>query len=148
MGINTKIINAQGREYGAQVTKYGQVVTAPVAYSQASSVTLGIDNVPANLIVPEAGNLIVITDILLYANRNVNQSVEATVQIYESSVGPDSSSVTSNILTTEMSKQTSRDLIGINLVTGEGTWVNATTSDDDIFCTVMFYYLPISIRND
>ena len=145
--IGTFIKDGGGQGHSVRVTSYGQLVTAPVAYSQASSQKLEVDDTAYNLASPEASNLIVITDILLYANKSVSATTEAIVTIYESSVGPSEADVTTTLLQTEMLKQSSRDITGLNLVTTEGTWINAKTSDDDVFVTIMFYYLPISIRN-
>ena len=64
--------------------------------------------------------------------------------IYESSVGPASTTQTTVVLSTEMVKQSSRDLIGLNLEVAEGRWVNAVTDDDDVFVTVMGYYIKVN----
>lgn len=142
--IRSKLVDYSGKSYGAAVTKYGQLVTSTIEYSKSSSKLLDTANTVYNLIYPRTNNLIVITDIMLYANKNVSTTVEAAVDIYESNVGPLEILVDSYIITTPMARQSSRDLIGLNIVTSEGSWVNIKTSDDDIYCTIMYYYLPLN----
>ena len=141
MAIKSLIEDGAGNNHIAKVTEYGQLVTSPAAYSSSSSAKLELDNTAYSLASPLAGNLIVITDILLYANKNVSATTEATVTLYSSTVGPNETTVSNTILLTEMTKQTSRDITGSHLVTEAGSWVNAKTSDDDIFITILYYYL-------
>ena len=143
MALISKISDGSGTKTLARVTTRGQLVVGPADFSEASTVTLGTDNVPVNLFGPISGKNFIITDILIYANRLVGVN-DATVTIYESSVGPASTTQTKVLLSTEMVKQSSRDLIGLNLEVAEGRWVNAVTDDDDVFVTVMGYYIKVN----
>ncbi len=42
-----------------------------------------------------------------------------------------------------MLKQSARDLIGLNIIITEGSWVNGVTDDDDVFATVAGYYIEV-----
>ena len=132
-----------GTKRGAGVTKNGQLTTAPVSYSVPIYKELATANTAYNFIKPKAGCRIVITDILLYANRNVGAN-DATVIVYEA----DSASATTEskiLFQTEMLKQTRADLTGLNLVVNEGKWVNAKTNDDDVFVTIAGYHIGSDI---
>jgi len=143
MSLKTIIQDGQGSGSKARVSKYGQLITAPLDYSTPVTITLDAINTAYNFVVPKSGHKIVITDIFLFANKNVGVG-DATVDIYTSDIGPDSLTVKEIILETEMLRQSSRDLIGLNLaVEGEGRWLNAKTDDDDIFCTIAYYYVPL-----
>jgi hypothetical protein len=123
----------------AKVTARGQLVTSPLAFSDTASVTADVINTGYNLWKPLSGKRFVVTDILLYANKNVG-ATDATVVLYEASAD-DSTTVDKTILNIEMPKNTSRDLVGLNLILTEGKWLNVKTDDDDIFATVMGYYV-------
>jgi hypothetical protein len=139
MAVVTKIVNGSGTGDQATVSCRGQLVVGPLSFSESSSIKLETDDVPLNLFPPKSGFNFIVTDILLYANKNVG-AADATVTIYESLVGPESATQTKVVLQTEMLKQTSRDLTGLNLEISTGNWLNAVTDDDDIFITVMGYY--------
>jgi hypothetical protein len=105
---------------------------------------MGTADTPVSFFAPQQGKRFIITDILLYANKNVGVG-DATVTIYESSDGPATATQDKILMQTEMLKQTHRDMIGLNLATQEGHWLNGVTNDDDVFVTIMGYYSP-SVR--
>lgn len=144
MGVISKITDGTGDGFKAEVTCRGQLVVGPTSFSEATSIKLETDDVPVNLYPPKANMNFIITDILLYANKNVGAG-DATVTLYESSVGPTSATQTKVILQTEMVKQTSRDLTGVNVEVTEGRWLNAVTDDDDVFITVFGYYTVVCL---
>jgi hypothetical protein len=119
----------------------GQIVVGPFNSSTASTVTLDTAATSYNIWGPSTDENFIITDILIYANKNVGVN-DATLVIYESTDGPATGTQSKILLNTEMVKQTTRDLVGLNLKVTEGSWVNAETDDDDVFLTVMGYYSP------
>lgn len=141
MSLNVKIYDAWGTDAGACVRSNGQVVTGPFEYSTASTATLGTAAQSYNLWGPKSGKNFIITAMLIYANKNVGPT-DATVVIYESTDGPATGTQSKVLLTTEMLKQTSRDFTALNLKVTEGSWINAQTDDDDVFLTILGYYVP------
>lgn len=139
MTISTNIEDGSGSSNKAKVTNRGQLVTGPIDFSRAYSVDVDTINTAFNFVPPIAGKRFVITDILLYANRNVGVN-DATVEIYEAT-GATVTTVSTSILLAEMLKQSSRDITGINLIVSEGRWINIKTDDNSIFATVMGYYV-------
>jgi hypothetical protein len=140
--IKVEIKDGQGSGVSTKVSEYGQLIVAPLDYSTVSTVKMEAASTAYNYIKPKQGHKIVITEILLYANKNVGAG-DATVTIYTSDVGPSTTTVKETILETEMLKQTARDLTGLNfLIENEGRWVNGKTDDDDIFCSIGYYYVP------
>lgn len=125
----------------AIVTRYGQLVTSPVDYSTPVAKTLDVINTAYNFIEPTMDQSIVITDIILTANKNVGAG-DATVTIYEAD-SIDTTTSTKDILNLEMIKQSNLVLTGLNLIITEGFFVNAKTDDDDVFVTIMFYRVPV-----
>lgn len=139
MTIDVKIKDGWGSGSEACVTERGQLITSPLDYSLAYPVAAAVDNTAYNFVPPISGKRFVVTDILLYANKGVGAS-DAAVEIYEADSATETTIVKS-ILAIEMLKNTSRDLIGLNLLISEGKWLNIKTDDNTIFATVMGYYV-------
>ena len=128
----------------ATVTAFGQLVVAPVAYSAVIQSTLDTTDTAFNLLEPSQGQQIVITDIILTANREVGVN-DATVELYLA-IGPDELVFTpaDAVLSLELEKNGKLALNGLNLITRAGAWINAKTNDATIFVTLMYYRVPVS----
>lgn len=141
MAQKTTIEDGFGAGYKAMVTQYGQLVTGALSYSTPIAHTMVLNNTAYNFASPISGKRIVITDILIYANKGVGAG-DAAVEIYEADDDIETT-ISKSIISTEMLKQSTRDLTGLNLIVSEGKWVNAKTDDNTIFMTIMFYYIPV-----
>ena len=125
----------------ARVTEFGQLVVSPIAYSIPVAQTLTAINTGYNFIEPSANHQIVITDIILTADKAVGTN-GAAVEIYTANAITDTT-VVADVINIEMLKNTSRDLIGLNFIVGKGLWVNAKTDDNNIQVTIGYYRVPI-----
>ena len=125
----------------ATVSEFGQLTTAPVDYSTPVQQKLDVINSAYTMIKPVDGKLIIITDIILTANKNVGVN-DATVTIYTSKTEGELIAV-GNIIELEMQEKTSLPITGINAKVDGGLYVNAKTDDNDVFITIMFYRVPI-----
>jgi hypothetical protein len=140
MSIKSEIIDGRGTSSKAKVTSRGQLVTAPLDFSISYTQEVNATATAFNFVGPETNKRFVITDILLYANKNIGVN-DASIQIYEADSDTETT-VSKTILDIEMLKQTSRDITGLNLIITEGKWVNIKTDDATIFATIMGYYVP------
>lgn len=136
--IRTRITDGRTGET-ARVTSRGQLVVSQLDFSKAYSGVAGTANVPVNLVAPKSSQAFIITGILLYANKKVRAG-GATVTVYTAN-SDSSSTVVETIFTTEIPKYARRDLTSLNLIVDEGYWLNLVTDNDDIFATVMGYYV-------
>jgi hypothetical protein len=143
MTVTTKILDGRGSSKAVRVTNRGQLIVGNAAFSTAYNVELGAAATAGNIVGPQSGKNFIITDMLIYANRNVGVN-DARVTIYESTDGPATSTETKVIYETDIAQQTSRDLLGLNLEVTEGMWVNAITDDDDVLITVMGYFINVN----
>ena len=125
----------------ARVTEFGQLVVAPIAYSTPIVGTLSTINTAVNFVEPVGKHQIVITDIILSSDKNVGVDGAAVLVYCTDSIT--STTVVNGILEVNMLKNTARDLIGLNLIVGEGKWVNAKTDDNNIEVTIGYYRVPI-----
>lgn len=138
--ISVNIKDAHGGGTSARVTSIGELVVAPISYSDVSTKTLDVDNTPVNFYPPLAGQQFVITSIHLNANKSVTQ--DCLVEIYEAT-GIDITAVAKSILSIEMTTNSFRDIPSLNLLVSKGVFINGRTDDDDVFTSILGYYIPI-----
>ena len=125
---------------GAKVTEFGQLVTSPIDYSISSQIAVGVDNLPYTLADPDHGQSIIITSIILTANKDVSVN-DATVTLYSA---PTSDATTGNdILQLELERNGKLVLTGLNLKVNSGLFLNVKSSDSTIYTTVLYYRVPI-----
>jgi len=141
MSIKVRIDDSRGTGKSAFVNDFGQLVVGQNNVSDTFSITANVINTAFNLITPSQNQRFIITDVLLYANKDVG-ATDATVVLYEATA-PDSTTVQKTILNIEMLKQSNRDLVGLNLGLSEGVWLNIKTNDNSVFATVMGYYVDV-----
>jgi hypothetical protein len=139
MSIKSEIIDGWGSGQKACVSTRGELVVGKVDYSTSYAIEATAAATAYNFVGPISAKRFVITDILLYANKNVGAG-DASVQVYEADSST-STTITKTILDIEMVKQTARDMTGLNLIVTEGKWVNIKTDDATIFASVMGYYV-------
>lgn len=140
MSQSTSIVG-DGDETRVKVTRFGQLVTAPLAYSEPVLVEMSSVGQVYNLAEPIAGESIVITDIIVSANKQVSNTTPADVRLYESD-GIDSTTVIKGIVAPQLTGSSNVDYIGLNMLVPEGRWINATTDDATILLTIMYYRVP------
>ena len=125
----------------ARVTEFGQLVVSPIAYSTPVTGTLSVINTAVNFVEPKGNHSIIITDVILSSDKNVG--VDGAAVLVYCATAIDETTVADGILEVNMLKNTARDLIGLNLIVGEGKWVNAKTDDAGIEVTIAYYRVPI-----
>jgi hypothetical protein len=126
----------------ARVTPLGQLVTAPFGYDETVFKELATANTAYNFYQPKSGQQFVITGIRAKADRDVSNTADAEVVIYEA--GSDSATAVDKTLHQEaMIRGESITLIPVNILVAAGKYVNAKTTDDDIHMTIFGYYVPV-----
>ncbi len=127
-----------------RVTRFGQLVVSPLAFSTPVARELDTINTAFNFLAPEDGTSIVITDILVSADKDVSNVDPAEIEIYEADAA-DSLTATPSIISPRLSRAANLALNGVNLLIPEGKWVNAKTNDNNVLVTIMFYRVPVEI---
>jgi hypothetical protein len=127
----------------ATVTEFGQLVTAPVDYSIITQQVAAIDNQAYNLAVPTQGQQIVVTSIILTGGRDIG-STGATVDLYLAD-SPIATTFTPEdaVFSLELVKNGQLVLNNLNLITEAGKWINVKTDDNTVYCTILYYRVPI-----
>ena len=140
MAVPSLILDPKTNQ-AARVTKFGQLVTTPLAYSLPVTQDMDTVDTAFNFVTPKEGQSIVITGIFASADNGVSNTVPAEVEIYTSDAA-DSTTVIRSILQPRLVRSENVPITGLNLLIGPGVWVNGKTNDEDILLTVMFYRVP------
>ena len=140
MSAPVRITDGRGTTRTAKVTPQGQLVVSPIAYDLVSTVELAETSTGYNFFPPKTNQQFVITGIRMRADRDVSPTADATVALFEGASA--TATVSSRDIWTEnMVRGESVALFPTNILVSEGVWINGTTTDDDIFATVMGYYI-------
>jgi hypothetical protein len=131
--------NDSGRT--AIVTKFNQLVVAPLDYSVPVSDSLDVIDTAFNFVAPEQDQSIVITDIIASADNAVSNVVPAEVEIYEATSAT-TTTIDRGIVSPRIVRGSNFTLVGLNMLVPEGKWVNAKTNDNNVLVTIMFYRVP------
>lgn len=141
MGIKTRIVDAK-TEREAKVTMGGALAVAPVHPSLSFNATLGTDDVAVNVVPAKADHKFYMTGMLLTANQNVSNTVSATVTIYSADAEDTAKgSALTTLFAVPLQRNDTRDITGILVEAEEGKWINGETTDDDVFVTILGYYI-------
>ena len=139
MVVQTLIQNGRGNDSLAKVTCRGELVVGTLDFSSIYTNTISIVDTAYNYITPLSGQRFVITAILIYADKNVGVN-DASIDVYEADSAT-STTVLSKIIDIEMVKQTSRDILPLNILVSRGVWVNAKSNDANVYLSISGYYI-------
>lgn len=140
-GLPIRISGAADNGVIAEVTELGQLIVAPIEYSEAYNASLDADNTAYNLVKPKASMRFVVTDIVFIGTKSVSNTVDAIVDLYESDSGT-STTIDNSLIQISVPQSTPIVLTGLNLITvGTSKYINAKTSDATVTATMMGYYL-------
>ena len=128
----------QGRQ--ATITRIGQTVVAPYAYDDVKVQTLNVDDTAENFWTPCPGYQVVVSGMIVSGDRNLTAS-GALVEIFEAATITSGTS-TKDILNLDVAKNSSLNLLGLNLLISEGVYVNAKADDSNVLISIMGYYVP------
>ena len=139
--------NGSGATTKAKVSGSGELVVAPLHYSESVFQELGVINTAYNFFLPKAHKQFVITGFSLKADRDVSQSADATVIIYEASA-IDSLTVDKTLFQDAMIRGERTGYTNVNQLVNEGKFINAKTTDDDIHVTIFGYYINALLNTE
>ena len=124
------------------ISPHGEMITAPFSPNQIQHYKMDMINTAYVFAPPLVGSSMRLQNILMYGSKNVGVN-DATVVIY-TSLDPTATAGTT-VMEFEVPEKQSRDLINLNIALPEGVYLLATTNDNDIYMTMMGYYIHNSI---
>lgn len=131
------VIRDLASKVAAKVTARGELVVGSLEYSTPYYKELGVDDQIYTVVPAKAQKRFVITSIIIGADRNV--TTDTSVHIYESAT-PDGTT-SKDIFRGDINKGETIPMIGLNMITDETRWINATADDDDVDLTILGYYV-------
>ena len=139
MGIDTRIIDPEtGRS--ARVGAGGAVATGPARPSTSFNGTLGVNDAVVNIVPARSNRIFCVTAIILTGNKAIDPNTDAVVNIY-TAVNETSATAVSTLITLPVARSSQTILTAILVESGEGEYINGKTSDDDVFVTILGFYL-------
>ena len=146
MPIDSQIVglipDGEGQARAVHVTQNGALVTAPLHYSGSVFVELDIADTAYNFYDPIAGKQFVITALIVFADKQVSGTTNASVEVYEAAE-KDSLVVDKTLLRFELGQNQLLHISDLNLLVSPGRFITAKTSDDDVHLTMLGYYTPL-----
>lgn len=129
----------------ATVSRAGQLIVSTYDYDLTKFVILDVNDTGYTFYSPKANFHFVITGIVAKADRGVSPTTDADVIVFEAD-DDSSATVDRTLFQLAMVQGDQVVLTPLNILVNEGKFVNAKTSDDDIYMTIMGYYIPASDR--
>lgn len=125
----------------ASITSRGALVVAPYGYDEVQFNELGTDDAGVNFFPPQVNKRFVITGIIAAGNLAIVANNLATVIVYEAS-SASTNTVDKALVQFGITRLQTLSLLPLNILVKEGKFLNAKTDDDDVFLTIMGYYVP------
>ncbi len=137
-------VNIKDNDSGttAKVTKFGQLVVAPIQFSTPVAINLNVIDTAFNFVQPKQNNSIVITDIIVSTDNTVSNVTPAEIEIY-SALTAETTTIDAGIVSPRLVRAGNIALNGLNLIIPEGKFINGKTNDINVLITIMFYRLPV-----
>ena len=123
-----------------KISDYGEMKVAPYDYSSAYFQNMGTAATAYNFVPPIQDQFFVVTGVIMQANKNVNASTAAVIDLYEAETALETTIVKS-VFQIEMIKNDRIPMLPLNIKITEGAFLNGKTSDDDVLITVTGYYV-------
>ena len=120
----------------------GELLISDGPYDLAKFNELATINTAYNFYGPKGREQFVISGFLLYGDKQVNASTNATVIIYEASE-TDSTTTDRILVQVEVGQNQSIPFPNIRILCNKGTYINAKTDDDDIHMTLFGHYVDL-----
>jgi hypothetical protein len=129
------------------VNEAGELLVSDGPYDLSTFNELAEINTAYNFFGPRGSEQLVITGFLMYGDKQVSATTNATVIIYESS---DSDSTTEDrvLVQVEVGQNQSIPFPNIRILCNKGVYVNAKTDDDDIHMTIFGHYVNLQGRGE
>lgn len=141
MSIKSIIKDGSGSGAEAKVTSRGQLITAPLEFSDPLTIDLTTTGIAYNFFKPKSGRRFVITEIFVHTNRT-SPTGGTLIEIFEASE-VDSITIDRSLFKVDLARQVGVGHGSLNWIISEGVWLNAKTdtSTGISSVTVAGYYI-------
>lgn len=139
MSINS-IIQDEASGRTVKVGRDRALAVGPADFSRAFNALLDVDDVPVNIIPARSNESFCVTGIMLTGNKDISTVVDAVVTVYEA-IDETTATSTNDILIVPIARSSQTILNGLSLIADDGKYINAVTTDDDVFVTILGFYI-------
>ncbi len=122
----------------AQITKSGELVTAPLAFDETKYNAMNVDNTAFNFALPIAGKQFIMTGFVAVSDKS--PTADAIVTIYEAAA-IDTVTELKVLIKFAMTKNSVIAPTPLRVIVNNGVWVNAKTDDSTIHLTLFGYLI-------
>jgi hypothetical protein len=129
------------------VNEAGELLISNGPYDLAKFNELDTINTAYNFYEPNGRKQFVISGFLMYGDKQVSSTTNATVIIYESDQ-PDSTTEDRVLVQVEVGQNQSIPFPNIRILCNKGVYVNAKTDDDDIHMTIFGHYIDLNGKGE
>jgi hypothetical protein len=143
--IPTYLVGQGGQQ--VKVNKNGELLVSNGPYDLAEFNELDIINTGYNYYCPNGSKQFVMTGFLMYGDKQVSTSTNATVVIYEASQ-PDTATVDRVLVQVEVGQNQSIPFPNIRILCNKGVYINAKTDDDDVHLTIFGHFVGLDGRGE
>lgn len=144
MAVPCRLVGQNGQL--VTVNEAGEIQVAQGAYDLAVFNELDTVNTAYNFYAPNGSKQFILTGFLIYGDKQVSSSTNATVVIYEADQ-PDTTTESRVLVQVEVGQNQSIPFPNIRILSSRGVYINAKTSDDDIHMTIFGHYVDLDGRS-
>ena len=145
MSIPAYLVGRNGQQ--VSVNDAGELLISYGPFDLTVFNELDIANQAYNFYGPKGQQQFVMTGFLMYGDKQVSATTNATVIIYEASA-PDSATVDRVLIQVEVGQNQAVPFPSIRVLANRGVYINAKTDDDDIHMTILGHYVDLNGRSD
>jgi len=138
--IDVRIIGKDGT--AANVGQLGGLSVVPPNFNETKANELGTADAGVTFYLPLSGKQFIITGVYASGDRDISNTVDATVNVYES-LAEDSATIEKSLLQFALARSTFQAYENLNLIVNSNRYITAKTSDDDVFMNILGFYIPI-----
>jgi len=125
----------------ARVSEFGALAVAPLQYSTVFSVKMDTINTAYTLVEPVGSHSIIVTDIVMTGSKNVGVN-NSLVEVYSSETAG-SLDASAGVFSSEVAKNSSLVLNGLNFIIPKGKFLISKMDDADVYMAIGYYYVPV-----
>ena len=139
--IDVILTDGGGSLNKAKVTRAGTLTVSPADFSDPIFKEMETADVAVNFFKPKAGKFLIITSLVIHADKQVGVG-GATVVFFEAS-NASTSTQDKVVFQTEITSDSDQIITGINWKVTEGKFLNGETNDDDIHANVAGFFVDV-----
>ena len=143
--VEVRLTGDNGKEVA--VNDAGEVLVSSGPYDLSVFNDMDTADQAYNYYGPRGKLQFVITGLLAFADKDVNDASDTTVVIYEATA-PDTATASKVLIQAELGQLTNLPFPNVRILCNVGIWLNAKTNDDDVHLTIFGHYVNLDGKGE